>query len=152
MDAILRCRMGDCSSWADPPRTHQRIFREPTSEEVRTPISLSPIGAFTRVFDALTRGRVRVGCRAISPRKHSMADHYRVGRWTGALAVTFAIGACALPTSVRAQAAEDGSAVAYSTNDFGMPFVSVPAGQFPMGCSEDAKPVECSADEKPRHA
>ena len=80
-----------------------------------------------------------------------MADHYRVGRWTGALAVTFAIGACALPISVWAQPAEEGSAVAYSTNDFGMQFVSVPSGQFPMGCSEDAKPVECSADEKPRH-
>jgi formylglycine-generating enzyme required for sulfatase activity len=46
---------------------------------------------------------------------------------------------------------EDGSAVAYSTNDLGMQFVSVPAGQFPMGCSEGAKPQECSADEKPRH-
>jgi formylglycine-generating enzyme required for sulfatase activity len=32
-----------------------------------------------------------------------------------------------------------------------MEFVSVLAGQFPMGCSEGAKPVECSADEKPRH-
>jgi formylglycine-generating enzyme required for sulfatase activity len=28
---------------------------------------------------------------------------------------------------------------------------SIRAGQFPMGCSEGAKPVECSADEKPRH-
>jgi formylglycine-generating enzyme required for sulfatase activity len=49
------------------------------------------------------------------------------------------------------EAAEDGAAVAYSTNDLGMQFVSAPAGQFPMGCSEGAKPVECSADEKPRH-
>jgi formylglycine-generating enzyme required for sulfatase activity len=47
--------------------------------------------------------------------------------------------------------AEEGSAVAYSTNDLGMQFVSVSAGQVPMGCSEGAKPVECSADEKPRH-
>jgi formylglycine-generating enzyme required for sulfatase activity len=32
-----------------------------------------------------------------------------------------------------------------------MEFASLPAGQFPMGCSEGVKPVECSADEKPRH-
>ena len=47
--------------------------------------------------------------------------------------------------------AQDGSALAYSGNDVGMQFVSVPAGQFPMGCSEGVKPVECSPDEKPRH-
>ena len=80
-----------------------------------------------------------------------MADHNRVGRWTSVLAVTFAIGACTLAISAWAQPAEDGSAVTYSTNDLGMQFASVPAGQFPMGCSEGAKPVECSADEKPRH-
>src|ERR1700722_2641405 len=81
-----------------------------------------------------------------------MADHNRVGRRTSVLAVTFAIGACALAISAWAlEPAEDGSAVAYSTNDMGMQFASVPAGQFPMGCSEGAKPVECSADERPRH-
>jgi formylglycine-generating enzyme required for sulfatase activity len=81
-----------------------------------------------------------------------MADHNRRGRRTTALAVTFAIGACSLATSAWAlEPAEDGAAVAYSTNDLGMQFVSVPAGQFPMGCSEGAKPVECSGDEKPRH-
>ena len=32
-----------------------------------------------------------------------------------------------------------------------MEFVSVTAGQFPMGCSEGVKPVECSAEERPRH-
>jgi formylglycine-generating enzyme required for sulfatase activity len=32
-----------------------------------------------------------------------------------------------------------------------MQFASVPAGQFPMGCSEGVKPVECGAEEKPRH-
>jgi formylglycine-generating enzyme required for sulfatase activity len=63
----------------------------------------------------------------------------------------FAIGAYTLAISALAQPAEDGSPVAYGTNDLGMQFVSVPAGQFPMGCSEGAKPVECSADEKPRH-
>jgi formylglycine-generating enzyme required for sulfatase activity len=80
-----------------------------------------------------------------------MADHNRIGRRPSVLAVTFAIGACTLAISAQAQPAEDGSALAYSTNDLGMQFVSVAAGQFPMGCSEGAKPVECAADEKPRH-
>jgi formylglycine-generating enzyme required for sulfatase activity len=81
-----------------------------------------------------------------------MADYNRAGRWTSVLAVTFAIGTCTLAISARAlESAQEGSAVAYSTNDLGMQFVSVPAGQFPMGCSEGVKPVECSADERPRH-
>src|SRR3984957_6940268 len=81
-----------------------------------------------------------------------MADHNRVGRRKSVLAVTFAIGACTLSISAWAlEPAEDGSAVAYSTNDLGMQFVAVPVGEFPMGCSEGAKPVECGPDEKPRH-
>jgi formylglycine-generating enzyme required for sulfatase activity len=32
-----------------------------------------------------------------------------------------------------------------------MDFVMVPPGEFQMGCSEGAKPNECSKDEKPRH-
>src|SRR5258708_33056423 len=81
-----------------------------------------------------------------------MPDHNRVGGRTNVLAVTSAIGACTLAMSAWAlEPAQEGSAVAYSTNDLGMQFVSVPAGQFPMGGSEGAKPVECSADEKPRH-
>jgi formylglycine-generating enzyme required for sulfatase activity len=81
-----------------------------------------------------------------------MADHNRGGKRTSVLAVTLAIGACTLAISAWAlEPAEEGSAVAYSTNDLGMQFVSVSAGQVPMGCSEGAKPVECSADEKPRH-
>ena len=81
-----------------------------------------------------------------------MPDHNRVDRRTSELAVTLAIGACTLAISAWAlEPAQEGSAVAYSTNDLGMQFVSVPAGQFPMGCSEGVKPVECSADEKPRH-
>jgi formylglycine-generating enzyme required for sulfatase activity len=32
-----------------------------------------------------------------------------------------------------------------------MEFVMVPPGEFQMGCSEEAKPNECSRDEKPRH-
>jgi len=80
-----------------------------------------------------------------------MADHNRLGRRTSVLAVMFAIGACALAISGWAQPTEEGPAVTYSTNDLGMQFVSVLPGQFPMGCSEGAKPVECGADEKPRH-
>jgi formylglycine-generating enzyme required for sulfatase activity len=81
-----------------------------------------------------------------------MPDHNRAGGRANVLAGIFAIGACTLAMSAWAlEPAQEGSAVAYSTNDLGMQFVSVPAGQFPMGCSEGAKPVECSADEKPRH-
>ena len=81
-----------------------------------------------------------------------MVEHNRAGRRTSVSALTLAIGACSLAISAWAlEPAEDGTAVAYSTNDLGMQFVSVPAGQFPLGCSEGAKPVECSADEKPRH-
>jgi formylglycine-generating enzyme required for sulfatase activity len=76
-----------------------------------------------------------------------MVDHNRRGRRTSVLAVTSAIGACVLAMS--AWPAEEGPA--YSTNELGMQFVSVSPGQFPMGCSEGAKPVECGADEKPRH-
>ena len=38
------------------------------------------------------------------------------------------------------------SAVTYQTNDLGMEFVMVPAGEFHMGCSEGAKTNECSRD------
>jgi len=82
-----------------------------------------------------------------------MADHNRFGRPTSVLTVTIAIGACSLVISAWAlEPAQEGSAVAYSANDVGMQFVSVPAGQFPMGCSEGVKPVECAPDEKPRHS
>src|SRR6516225_2852092 len=81
-----------------------------------------------------------------------MADHNRLGRRTSVLAATLAMGACTLAMSAWAlEGAQEGSAIPYSTNDLGMQFASIPAGQFPMGCSEGAKPVECSADEKPRH-
>src|ERR1700745_3340545 len=81
-----------------------------------------------------------------------MPDHNRIGRRASVLAAAFAIGVCTLAMSAWAvEPAQEGSAVTYSTNDVGMEFVSVPAGQFPMGCSEGAKPTECSADERPRH-
>src|SRR6266566_2136724 len=90
--------------------------------------------------------------RVKSSKRHRMPGHNRVGRRTSVLAATFAIGACSLAISAWAlEPAQEELAVTYSTNDLGMEFVSAPAGQFPMGCSEGVKPVECSADEKPRH-
>jgi formylglycine-generating enzyme required for sulfatase activity len=81
-----------------------------------------------------------------------MVDHNRVGRPGSVLAVTFAIGACSLAISAWGlRPAQEGSQFAYRTNDLGMEFVAVPAGEFQMGCSEGAKPNECSKDEKPRH-
>jgi formylglycine-generating enzyme required for sulfatase activity len=79
-------------------------------------------------------------------------DHNCVRRCVSELVVGFVIGACGIAMSVAAVgAAQGGSAVAYSTNDLGMDFVSIPAGQFPMGCSEGVKPIECGSEEKPRH-
>jgi formylglycine-generating enzyme required for sulfatase activity len=43
------------------------------------------------------------------------------------------------------------SAFAHATNELGMEFVMVPPGEFQMGCSEGAKPLECTNDERPRH-
>jgi formylglycine-generating enzyme required for sulfatase activity len=81
-----------------------------------------------------------------------MAEHNRVGRRTWILAVTFAIAVCTLAISTWAlPPAQGGSAVTYSTNNLGMEFVGVSPGQFPMGCSEGVKPVECGPEEKPRH-
>ena len=74
-----------------------------------------------------------------------MVDRKRVGRRMSVLPASCAIGACALAMSAWA-GAQEGPAIAYSTNDLGMEFVSVAAGQFPMGCSEGVKPMECSAD------
>jgi formylglycine-generating enzyme required for sulfatase activity len=81
-----------------------------------------------------------------------MADHQQVIRRMTLLPAAFAITACivAIPGSAR-QPAQDGSAVTYSKNDVGMQFAPVPAGEFPMGCSEGTKPVECGPEEKPRH-
>jgi formylglycine-generating enzyme required for sulfatase activity len=81
-----------------------------------------------------------------------MVDHNTVSRCVSVLVVGFVIGVCGFAMSAAALgAAQDGSAVAYGTNDLGMQFASVPAGQFPMGCSEGVKPVECGPEEKPRH-
>jgi len=82
-----------------------------------------------------------------------MVDHKSVSRCVSIWVLGFVIGACGFGSSVSAvRAAQDGSGVAYTTNDVGMQFAAIPAGQFPMGCSEGVKPVECGSEEKPRHA
>ena len=81
-----------------------------------------------------------------------MVDRNHAQKWMSALALGFAIGAWGLAVSASpTQSAQDASTVAYSTNELGMEFVRVPPGEFQMGCSEGAKPNECSKDEKPRH-
>ena len=81
-----------------------------------------------------------------------MVDRNHAQKWMSALALGFAIGAWGLAVSASpTQSAQVASTVAYSTNELGMEFVMVPPGEFQMGCSEGAKPNECSKDEKPRH-
>ena len=81
-----------------------------------------------------------------------MVDHHRVGVWGSVLALGVVIGAGALAISAPGlRSAQGAPAVTYQKNSLGMEFVAIPAGQFPMGCSEGVKPVECSAEEKPRH-
>src|SRR6266849_11171031 len=81
-----------------------------------------------------------------------MVDHNDARRWMSAWALGFVIGACgaAVPASPP-RSSQDASAVTYRTNELGMEFVMVPPGEFQMGCSEGAKPNECSKDEEPRH-
>jgi len=79
---------------------------------------------------------------------------WRISPWILPMSAALAISALAMSALALwpAQAnAQEGGAVAYSANDLGMEFASVSPGQFPMGCSEGVKPVECSADERPRH-
>src|ERR1700756_5777168 len=82
-----------------------------------------------------------------------MTHHNRVGRRARVLALIFVSGTCTWVISARARRpAQEGSQLVYRTNDLGMEFVAVPAGELQMGCSQDAKPNECSADERPRHS
>ena len=81
-----------------------------------------------------------------------MADHNDARKRMSAWALGFVIGACGAAVSASPpRSSQDASAVIYRTNDLGMEFVMVPPGEFQMGCSEGAKPNECSKDEKPRH-
>jgi formylglycine-generating enzyme required for sulfatase activity len=81
-----------------------------------------------------------------------MVERKIVSRCVSVWVVSFVIGACGFAISASAVgAAQEGSASTSSTNDLGMQFAPITPGQFPMGCSEGVKPVECSAEEKPRH-
>ena len=81
-----------------------------------------------------------------------MVTYSGARRWISAWALGFAMGACGMAECASPpRPPQNGSAVAYRTNELGMEFVMVPPGEFQMGCSEGAKPNECSRDEKPRH-
>jgi len=82
-----------------------------------------------------------------------MVDHIRVNRQPRVWAAGFVIAVCAalaIP-AMAVPAAQEASVAKYTKNDLGMEFAPIPAGQFPMGCSEGVKPVECGPEEKPRH-
>src|ERR1700756_2236214 len=81
-----------------------------------------------------------------------MLGHNYARQWVNTWALGLVIGACGVAISASPpRSPQNGSAITYSKNDVGIEFVMVPAGEFQMGCSEGAKPNECSKDEKPRH-
>src|SRR5260370_13239713 len=80
-----------------------------------------------------------------------MVDHNDARKWMSALALGFVIGACAVGVSASPPRPPQDASATYSTNELGMEFAMIPPGEFQMGCSEGAKPNECSRDEKPRH-
>ena len=81
-----------------------------------------------------------------------MVDHIDARKQMSVWTLVFVIGACGAAVSASPpRPPQEASAVTYTTNELGMEFVMVPSGEFQMGCSEGAKPNECSKDEKPRH-
>jgi formylglycine-generating enzyme required for sulfatase activity len=81
-----------------------------------------------------------------------MLGHNCARQWVNAWALGSVIGTCGLAVSASSpQSSQNASGVTYGKNEVSMEFVMVPAGEFQMGCSEGAKPNECSKDEKPRH-
>jgi formylglycine-generating enzyme required for sulfatase activity len=81
-----------------------------------------------------------------------MVDHNDARKWMSAGTLAFVIGACGAAVSASPpRSAEAASTVEYHSNELGMEFVMIPPGEFKMGCSEGAKPNECSRDEKPPH-
>ena len=81
-----------------------------------------------------------------------MVDHDDAHKWTSVWILIFVIGACGATVSASPpRSPQEASGVTYSQNDLGMEFVMAPSGEFQMGCSEGAKPNECTRDEKPRH-
>ena len=81
-----------------------------------------------------------------------MVDRRDARRWMSVGTLVFVIGTCnAVVSAPPPRPPQEASAVTYGKNELGMEFVMVPSGEFQMGCSEGAKPNECSRDEKPRH-
>jgi formylglycine-generating enzyme required for sulfatase activity len=81
-----------------------------------------------------------------------MVDRNDARRWISASALSFLLGAWGVAISASpSQSSQNASGTTNSKNELGMEFVVVSPGEFQMGCSEGAKPNECSRDEKPRH-
>jgi formylglycine-generating enzyme required for sulfatase activity len=81
-----------------------------------------------------------------------MVDRNDARKWISASALSFLLGTCGVAISASPpQSSQNASGATYSKNELGMEFVVVSPGEFQMGCSEGAKPNECSRDEKPRH-
>ena len=81
-----------------------------------------------------------------------MVDRNDARKWISTWALSFLLGTCGVAISASSpQASQNASSVTYTKNELGMEFVAVSPGEFQMGCSEGAKPNECSRDEKPRH-
>ena len=81
-----------------------------------------------------------------------MVDRNDARKWISAGALSFLLGTCGVAISASPpQSSQNASSVTYTKNELGMEFVAVSPGEFQMGCSEGAKPNECSRDEKPRH-
>ena len=81
-----------------------------------------------------------------------MVDRNDARKWISTWALSFLLGTCGVAISASPpQSSQNASSVTYTKNELGMEFVVVSPGEFQMGCSEGAKPNECSRDEKPRH-
>src|SRR6201984_708523 len=81
-----------------------------------------------------------------------MVDRNDARRWISASALSFLLATWGVAISASpSQSSQNASGTTNSKNELGMEFVVVSPGEFQMGCSEGAKPNECSRDEKPRH-
>lgn len=82
-----------------------------------------------------------------------MVEMGRTYKWTSVFltAATNSLLFLFIIIRVSASLAQSISTFKYETNPIGMDFVTIPAGEFQMGCSEGAKPTECEDDERPRH-
>jgi formylglycine-generating enzyme required for sulfatase activity len=80
-----------------------------------------------------------------------MIERNNARYWANALLMTLMTVAFMAMPAASSGSPQSSSSFKYETNALGMDFVSVPAGEFAMGCSEGAKPTECEDDERPRH-